>query len=350
MLFFNSKKTIGLDLGSSSIKLAEISVSKGIATLENFAFVQTPQAGFVNGDITDTYLIGESVKSLHKEQKFSRKNACIGMWGSSTIVKRITMPKTDAKSLKDQIKYEAQQYLPFDISQVTLEYHVLPFSTSSDQMDILIVAGQNESISKYIEVAAYAELKSSIIDVSSIALANIFEFNYGKFSEPIGLFNFGSNSTQFVVVFQGEVIFARDIPVGGFHFTNEIAKNMGVTQEEAEGLKMAQSAQTEVPENTRTFMNMALDYVTEEIRNSIDFYSASSSDLYLSRIYYTGGASLTSGLIDHLADALKMNFESLNPLINVRSGNKKLNPHYLTQITPFIAVSLGLALRETGDS
>ncbi len=195
-MLFRSKKTIGLDLGSSSIKLAEVSVSKGLATLENFAFVQTPQAGLVNGDITDTFLIGEAVKSLYKEQKFSRKNACVGMWGSTTIVKKITMQKTDPKSLNDQIKYEAQQYLPFDISQVSLEYHILPFSSNNEQMDVLIVAGQNESISKYIEVAAYANLKSSIIDVSSLALANVFEFNYGRLNEPVGLFNFGSNSTM----------------------------------------------------------------------------------------------------------------------------------------------------------
>lgn len=352
-MFFTSKKTIGLDLGSSSIKLAEVSVSKGIATLENFAFVQTPQAGISNGDLTDTFLIGESVQALHKEQKFSRKNLCIGMWGSSAIVKKITMPKTDPKSLKTQIKYEAQQYLPFDISQVTLEYHILPFSSSAEQMDILIVAGQNESINKYLEVAAYSDMRCSIIDVSCLALANVFEYNYGKLNEPIGIFNFGSNSTQFVVVFQGEVIFARDIPVGGFHFTNEISKNMGVTIDEAEGLKLAQTSQasqTETPENTRTYMNMALDFVTDEIRSSIDFYAASSSDLHLSKIFYTGGASLTAGLIDHLSEVLKINFEMLNPLYKIKAVNKKFNPHYLEQITPFLAVSIGLALREVGDS
>ncbi len=349
-MFFTSKKTIGLDLGSSSIKLAEVSVSRGIATLENFAFVQTPQAGISNGDLTDTFMIGESVKSLHKEQKFSRKNVCIGMWGASAIVKKITMPKTDLKSLKDQIKYEAQQYLPFDIAQVTLEYHVLPFSTSAEQMDVLIIAGQNESINKYLEVAAYSDLKCAIIDVSCLALANVFEFNYGKLNEPVGLFNFGSNSTQFVVVFQGEVIFARDIPVGGFHFTNEISKNMGVTLEEAEGLKLAQNGQSEVPENTRSYMNLALDFVTEEIRNSIDFYSASSSDLYLSKIFYTGGASLTAGLIEHLSEVLKIKFEVLNPLIKIRSENKKISGNYLAQITPFLAIAVGLALREVGDS
>jgi type IV pilus assembly protein PilM len=348
-MFFSSKKVVGVDLGSSSIKLAQISKSKGVALLDNFAFVQTPSQTINNGDITDTYLLGESVKMLFKEQKFTSKNACIGMWGSASIVKKISMPKVDAKALKEQIKYEAQQYLPFDISQVTIEYHVLPFSSSSDQMDILIVAGQNELITKYIEVATYGNLKTSIIDVSSIALANIFEFNYGKLNEPVGLFNFGSNSTQFVVVFQGEILFARDIPVGGFHFTNEICKNMGVTLEEAESLKLSHVQGAEVPENTRTFMNMAMDHVTEEVRNSIDFYSASGGDFQISKAFFTGGASLTEGLIEHLSDVLKINFEVLNPLIKVKANNKKFSPQYLEQISPFLAVSLGLALREVGD-
>lgn len=348
-MFFSSKKVVGVDLGSSSIKLAQVSKSKGVALLDNFAFVQTPAQTINNGDITDTYLLGESVKMLFKEQKFTSKNACIGMWGSTSIVKKISMPKVDAKSLKEQIKYEAQQYLPFDISQVTIEYHVLPFSSSADQMDILIVAGQNDLITKYIEVATYGNLKTSIIDVSSIALANIFEFNYGKLNEPVGLFNFGSNSTQFVVVFQGEILFARDIPVGGFHFTNEICKNMGVTLEEAESLKLSHVQGAETPENTRTFMNMALDHVTEEVRNSIDFYSASGGDFQITKAFFTGGASLTDGLIDHLADVLKINFEVLNPLIKVKANNKKFNPQYLEQISPFLAVSLGLALREVGD-
>lgn len=348
-MFFSSKKVIGLDLGSSSIKIAELSVSGGVAELENFATVQTPQQAINNGEITDPFIIGEAIKTLHKEQKFSRKRACIGMWGNSAIVKKITIPKRDPKELKEQIKFEAQQYLPFEISQVTLEHHILPFATSPDTMDILIIAAQNEFITKYVEVAAFADLNCQIIDISSLALSNIFEFNYGKIPEPVALFNFGANSTQFMVVMQGEVLFVRDIPVGGFHFTNEISKNMGVTLEEAEVLKLNQDQTREVPEDTRTFMNLALDYVTEEVRNSIDFYSASGGDLQITKAYYTGGASLTSGLIEHLQDILKIPFEPINPLLKIKTKNKKLTPQYLGQITPFLSTALGLGLRQIGD-
>lgn len=349
-MLFSSKKVIGLDLGSSSIKMAELKLSGNSAELENFASVQTPPQAMTNGEITDSFLLGDAIKSLHKEQNFNRKIVNVGMWGNSAIVKKISLPKRDPKELREQIKFEAQQYLPFDISQVTLEHHILPFSTTPDMMDVLIIAAQNDFIGKYVEVTTFSGLKCKIIDVASLALANIFEFNYGRFNEPVAIFNFGANSTQFLVILQGEVLFVRDIPVGGFHFTNEISKNMGITFEEAEILKLTQKDQGEQPENTRTFMNIALDYVTEEIRNSIDFYSASGGDLQITKAYFTGGASLTEGMIEHLQEVLKTPFEQLNPLLRIKPANKKLTPAYLNQITPFLSTTLGLALRQVGDS
>lgn len=349
-MFFTSKKVIGVDLGSSSIKFSQVSKSKGAVTLENFAFIQTPPHTINNGDMVETLQLGETLKRLQKENKFSAKNVCVGMWGASAIVKKITMPKVEAKALKEQIKYEAQQYLPFDISQVAIDYHVLPFSSSPEQMDVLIVAGQIELITKYIETMAYGQLKTSIVDVSSLALSNIFELNYGKLNEPIGLFNFGSTNTQFVVVFQGEVLFARDIPIGGSQFTHEIAKSMNVTPEEAESLKLSLASGQDTPENLRSSMNIGLANILEEIKNSLDFYAASGGDFQIHRAYYTGGASLSEGLIDYLSQNLKMNFEILNPFLKIKTNSKKFNPQYLSQITPFVAVSLGLALREAGDS
>lgn len=350
-MLFASKKIIGVDLGSSSIKLAQLKKTKKGAVLENFAFLPTPQTALNNGNIVDSFLLGEAIGAAHKSNGFRIKNACIGMWGTSSIVKKITMPRVEDKALAQQIRYEAQQYLPFDMEQISLEYHILPFSASDNEIDVLLVAGQNQFISEYIEVMTYAGLKCSIIDVNAIALANIFEFNHGKLSEPVALFNFGASSTQLVVLFQGEILFARDIPVGGFNFTNEISKNMGITLEEAETLKISQTNQAEpIPENTKEYMNMAMDFVTEEVRNSIDFYSASVGNFPISRVFYSGGASLTEGLIEHLSTNLKLPFEVFNPLQRIISGNKKLTSGYLDQIAPFMAVSLGLALREQKDS
>ncbi|MBC7458027.1 MAG: type IV pilus assembly protein PilM, partial [Bdellovibrionaceae bacterium] len=231
-MLFSSKKIIGLDIGSSSIKLAELTVTKGGAVLDNFAMIPSPAQSVSNGEITDTLLIAESIKTAFKENSFRHRSACVGLSGTAVIIKKISIPRTESKNLLDQVRYEAAQYLPFDISQVTLDHHILPFSQSPENMDLLVVAAQNEFILNYLQSVGQAGLKCSILDVSSLALANVFELNYGKTSEPVALFNFGTNITNFLVLFQGDVIFSRDIPVGGFHFTNEISKNMGVTFDE----------------------------------------------------------------------------------------------------------------------
>lgn len=349
-MFFSSKKLIGLDIGSSSIKLAELSLTKTGATIDNFAFIQSPQSALNNGEITDPLLIAESIKSIYKGKGFSSKNACIGLSGTAVIVKKISMPQADTKNLMEQVRYEAAQYLPFDINQVTLDFHKLSFNSGASQnMDLLIVAAQNEFILNYLQAVQQAGLKCGILDVNSLALANVFELNYGLTNEPVALFNFGSTLTNFLVLFQGEVIFSRDIPVGGFHFTNEISKNMGVTFDEAESLKISQGNSNETPEETRTFMNLAMEYVSEEIRNSIDFYSATANGLNITKAYYTGGASLTAGLVEHLIEALKISFEALNPYQNIQSNNKALTSAYLQQIAPFVSVVFGLALRQMGE-
>jgi type IV pilus assembly protein PilM len=348
-MLFSSKKVVGIDIGSSSIKLAEMTFSSKGAFLDNFAVIPSPHQSVNNGEITDTLLVAESIKSGFKQNGFKNKNASVGLSGTAVIIKKISIPKVEPKKLKEQIKYEASQYLPFDVSQVTIEHHVLSFTSNPENMDILVVAAQNEFILNYLSSVNQAGLKCTVLDVSSLALANVFEMNYGKTAEPVALFNFGSNMTNFLVLFQGEVIFSRDIPVGGFHFTNEICKNMGVTFEEAEALKISQSSQQEVPEETRAFMNIALDYVTEEIRNSIDFYTATAQGHIINKSYYTGGASLTSGLVDHLVDVLKMPFEPFNPYNSIKSAHKKITPNYLQQISPFVSIACGLASRQAGD-
>lgn len=349
-MFFSSKKVIGIDIGSSSIKLAEVTFSPKGIVLNNFAVIPSPQQAINNGEITDTLLVAESIRSGFKENGFKIKNASIGLSGTAVIIKKISIPRIDPKKLKEQIKYEASQYLPFDVSQVTLDHHVLSITSNPENLDVLVVAAQNEFILNYLSSINQAGLKCVVLDVSSLALANIFEINYGKTDEPVALFNFGSNITNFLVLFQGEVIFSRDIPVGGFHFTNEISKNMGVTFEEAESLKISQSSQQQdVPEETRTFMNLALDYVTEEIRNSIDFYTATAQGHLISKAYFTGGACLTAGLIDHLSDVLKIQFEAFNPYSKIQAGNKKFTESYLQQISPFVSIACGLGIRTKGD-
>ncbi|AFY00527.1 type IV pilus assembly protein PilM [Bdellovibrio bacteriovorus] len=350
-MFFKSKKVIGLDIGSSSIKLAEMDVSGKGAQLLSFGFAPTPPNAVSGGEIVDIASVGIAIQQLINEVKTKRKSISTAMWGTAVIVKKITIPKMDRKLIKDQIRFEAEQYIPFDINNISLAHHILNSSASPDAMDILLIAAQNELVTQYTQVIEVSGLTCGVLDVSGFALANAFELNYGKIpGEVIGILNFGASITNFVVLQNGEVIFCRDIPVGGANYTNEIHKAMGVTVAEAEALKLSAISRREVPDEVHSIISATNEAVTEEIRSSLDFLSATTNGLVLSRCFYTGGSSATSGLVETVSRVTGILMEPFNPFLRVKANPKKFSPEYLDQISSFAGVVTGLALREQGDA
>ncbi len=349
-MFFKSKKVIGLDIGTSSIKLAEMDFSGKGAQLLSFGFAPTPPNAVSGGEIVDIASVGMAVQSLINEVGSKRKNIATAMWGTAVIVKKITIPKMDKKMVKDQIRFEAEQYIPFDINNISLAHHILTGSSSPDTMDVLLIAAQNELVTQYTQVIEISGLTCGVLDVSGFALANSFELNYGKMpGEVIGILNFGASITNFVVIQSGEVIFCRDIPVGGANYTNEIHKAMGVTVPEAEALKLSAVSKREVPDDVHAVISATNEAVTEEIRSSLDFLSATTNGLTLTRCFYTGGSSSTSGLVETVARVTGIPMEPFNPFIKVKANPKKFSAEYLDQISSFAGVVTGLALREVGD-
>lgn len=349
-MFFKSNKVIGLDIGTTSIKLAELKVSRNGATLESFAIVPTPASSVAGGEIHDITSVAMAIQSLIQEAKTKTKLAATGMWGTAVIVKKVTMPRMDRKLIKDQIRFEAEQYIPFDLSNVSLAYHELHTNNTPESMDVLLIAAQNELVIQYSQAVEVAGLKCSVLDVSGFALANLFEFNYGKVGETVGLVNVGANVTNFVVIQNGDVVFCRDIPVGGATYTNEIHKTLGITIQEAESLKMSASAGREVPDDVHSVLSQTNEVIADEIRNAIDFLGATTNGVNIHRFYVSGGASITPGLTDTLVRSTGISCEPLSPWLKIKGNPKKVNLQYMEQVTAFSPVALGLALRKAGDS
>lgn len=349
-MLFKTKKVIGLDIGTSSLKLAELDVSKNGATLHSFRLAPTPPNAINNGEIMDPASLGAAIRGLVDEAGSRRKNAATGMWGMSVIVKKITMPRMDRKLLNDQIRYEAEQYIPFDINNVSLAHHVLNTSGAPDTQDVLLIAAQNELVAQYAQSVEIAGLECKVLDVSGFALANCFEMNYGRTAENVGLLNFGASVTNFVVLSGGDVVFCRDIPVGGANYTNEISKGMGVSVQEAEMLKLSAVARQEVPDDVVSLISATNETVAEEVRNSLDFLSATTNGLALNRCLVTGGASVTTGLMDAVSRVTGLALEPFNPFQRVRINAKRFTNEELERVSSFAAVALGLGLRQVGDS
>lgn len=346
-MFFSSKKVIGIDVGSSSIKIVELEPSGKTYKLISFGVVPTPKEAISNGQINDTSSIAGSIQSVIKETKTKCKVAVTGMWGSSIIIKKISIPKVDAKVLQDTIRFEAEQYIPFDISSVALTHVVLNSKSSNDTMDVLVIAAKSDQLIQYVEIVSLSQLKCTIMDANSLALANCFEMNYGVLREDtVALMNFGAEITNFIVLHKGELIFCRDIGVGGNNISSEISRVLSISHSEAEAFKLSALAGAEVPEEVHTIINTESERMVEEIKNSFDFFSASNVGIVVNKVYFSGGSSHIASLIQQVAIALGMNFEKMDPFKKVKVDTKKFNLTYLDKISYLAPIAIGLASRE----
>ena len=331
--------------------MAELEVGRQGAKLLAFGIAPSPASSFNNGDIQDPESIAMVVRQLINDHKIKRKAVAMGMSGTSVIVKKITIPRIDKKLLGDQIKWEAEQYIPFDINNISLAYHLIESTPNPEMMDLLLIAAQNQVVLTYSRVVEGAGLNLSVLDVTGFALANIFEYNYGKLpGQTVGLLNIGATTTNFVVVHDGDVIFSRDMNMGGQNYTYEIHKEMGVSLAEAEALKLSAIRGEGVPDEVHSVLSSSTELLKEEIRNSFDYFVGTASNLSLGQCFYTGGASGTVGLVESISQATHVRMEPLNPLLRIAPGGKNINPVFMDQISSYSAVVLGLALRKAGES
>ncbi len=350
-MFFGNKRVLGLDIGSSSIKLVEMEASKTSTKLLSFAVAPTPPSTISGGEILDVNAVSAIITTLLGTLKSKRKVAAAGIWGNSVIVKKISLPSMDINLLNEQVRWEAEQYIPYDLQEINLEYHTLKTRTgTSETMDVLLVAARKDLIMGYLEAIELAGVQCSILDVSSFALANCFTVNNGELpGEIIAVFDIGSGNTNFVVINNGDVVFARDIPTGGANYTNEIQRHLNITSEEAEGLKIDASMNRPVPQEVTDIVANIHEVVCEELTKSIDFYNTTSPEHPVQRIFVTGGASQTPGLKEAISAATQITVEIFNPLMGIQLDRDDFSHEYVAQIAPLVAVAIGLGLREVGD-
>lgn len=346
---FSKKKIVGIDIGSTSIKMAELDVGRKTSSLLAFGIIPTPADAFAGGDITNPNAIGEAIRGLADKIKTKRKHAATGLGGTSVIVKRITIPRMDEKLISEQIRWEAEQYIPYDINEVNLDYQILKRSGStSESMDLLLIAAVQAHVLKYAETLAVAGFECSVLDVSGFALLNCFRSNYGEMQgQTVALLNLGSTATTMVVMEGGEGVFCRDIPVGGLNYTLDLQKGLNISFEEAEALKLNLSTGQAVPEEAAAIVKTTHEVVSDEIKASFDFFMNTSRSQAISRTFVTGGGAKVDGLIQHLSELSPC--EKLDPFYNIKINSKDFSASYLNKIRDFSAVAVGLGLREVGD-
>ncbi|WP_298433902.1 type IV pilus assembly protein PilM [Geobacter sp.] len=349
-MFFSKKKDlIGIDIGSSSVKLMQLKEHEGVYQLLNVGIVPLPPEAIVDNTLMDSSSVVEAVKSLVKSLDVKVKEVACSISGNTVIIRKIKLPAMPADELEDQIQWEAEQYIPFDINDVNIDFQILePDEEDPSRMDVLLVASKKEIVNDYVNVFTEAGLKLMVVDVDSFAVQNAFELNYEAGPEEVvALINIGANVLNLNIVKGGISLFTRDVQMGGNLFTEEIQKQLGLSSDEAEQVKITGN----YPDKGR--LQDVIAKVNEtlaiEMRRSLDFYNTTAGEGKIGKVYLSGGAAKTSSLSEVVQNKLGLPVEMMDPLRKIVSSEKEFDPEYLREIGPFVTVAVGLATRRVGD-
>ena len=347
MLFgLGTKPIIGLDIGSSAIKLVEAEKKRGGWVVRSFTSVTLPEDTIVDGEIVNHAAVVEAIRAVMKESGAGSKLVATSVAGSSVIIKHINIPHTQPKELEDQVYWEAEQYIPFDMKDISLDFEVVHEDAGDGKMDVLLVAAKKDFIEKRLAAVRECGLNPEVLDVDVLALANVFWENYEMTPDnAVVLVDIGASLTKINIVSTNTTIFTRDVAVGGKNLTQEIQNRLGISFQEAEVLKIDACSTGQIPEEVLPLVNAICENVSLEIRRSLDFYAASPVQLPVTAVFLCGGASRIPGLSNMLSEMLGLPIEYLNPFNKVACSGRQFNEEFLSAISSSAAVPLGLALR-----
>jgi type IV pilus assembly protein PilM len=333
MIFGKKTHLIGLDIGSRTIKIAEVVDKKTSQVFKSFHTINIEPGIIEEGTVKDPETVSKSIRELFKEAKLKEKNVAISIGGYSVIVKKINVQNMTEDELQETIHFEAEQYIPFDISDVNLDFQILGESEHNpNQMSVLLVAAKKEMINEYINLVQMTGLNVCIIDVDAFALQNIFEFSYDSGDENIALIDIGAGKTSLNILKDNSSVFMRDVSLGCGQINEKIASLVECSLAEAEEIKHGGQSDIISPEDLSGIISSVVtDWCTEI------------------KIILSGGGANIKEFRQLLAVETSTDVAIINPFQNFTIDSDRFDPSYLEQIAPQAAICMGLAIRKIGD-
>ena len=348
------KQLLGLDIGSSCIKVVQLKESKGRYVVQKFGMKALEPGTIVDGVVMNPDRVVSAIKQLLKEHRVREKRVATSISGHSVIVKKITLPAVPEEELDTQVKLAAEQYIPFDINEVNLDFHVVNASEQPEegepQMSLLLVAAKKDKVAELIDLIRGAGLTPMVIDVDAFAIENMYDVNYSVTpDEVIALVNIGASVMNVNIVRGGTCVFTRDISIGGNRYTEALQQDLGASFDDAEVAKKGDGRSKLDREAVTSALNNVNAEVVSEVANSIDYFRTTNLDGEISRIVLCGGCANAQGLPEQLSQRLSVPVAIANPFAELDTSPLKLDPAAMDVVAPLAAVAVGLALRRPGD-
>jgi type IV pilus assembly protein PilM len=349
-MLFKGKGSIGLDLGSSYIKTIKLKESKGSYELELFDLYPLPPELIVDGSIIDSIRLVEAIKDMVKKAGIKTKDAVISISGhSSVIIKRISLPEMSEEDLSESIKFEAEQYVPFDIDDVNLDFQIIGPKEEPGQMDVILVAVKKDIINEYISVIKEAGLSPIIVDIDAFALENMYGTNYEiEPGKNIALLNIGASTINMSILKGGISVFTRDSSMGSNLHTEALQREYNISYDIAEKLKRGEPVENVSSEDAAAVIESASEEILSEIVRSFDYYRSTTMHEDISEVIFSGGCALLSNMPSMITEKTGIETRVAEPFRNIKIP-KKFDETNILEIAPVMAIAVGLALRRLGD-
>lgn len=342
--FGRKKTTVGLDIGSGLIKVAVIDHSKkNQPELVRAAIAPLAADAIVEGEVMDPGIVAEAIRTAMASAGVTSRDVVIAVGGRDVIVKKIQIERVKEQQVRELLRWEAEQHVPFDVESVELDHQTLDPDGTGSQMDVLLVAAKRELIQAKQRVLDEAGLTAVIVDVESFALHNGFEVNHpDAMTGIVGLLNIGHDVTNINVLEDGVPILSRDVAVGTRRLREDLMRERGLGDDEAE--KLLQGF------DRSPHLDAVIETRGEEIAVGVDravaFIQQNNRSAEIRQVYTCGGGARIPGLNQALAMRLRMNVEQANPLANIRVRDGALESLVTDEVSPLLMLPIGLALRQ----
>jgi len=336
---------LGIDIGSSSIKVVELEEIGTKYQLKNLGEVPIAQGLIVGKSIEDSEAVSTTLSGLLDDMGVESDDAAVSISGDPVLIKRVSLPGMSSAELKKSIKWEMEQLSSGGFQEFNYDYQVIHTPNSHDKIDVLIVAVNRNVTREYLSILSNVGLNPVVIDLDVFSLENMYQVNYPDAQGLLALVNIGASVTNILIIHNGEAVFARDLPIGGGIYSDSIMSDMDLTYDQAEEVKHTQRAGL-TDQRIEILSSSFINSISKEIKLTIDYFSAAHSDENVKRIMIGGGTANLPGLKEYLSEITQSYVGILNPFRNIGFSEENFDPEYIKDISPKMSIATGLALNK----
>ncbi len=336
---------VGVDIGSHAIKVCQLHKIGRQFKLISVGSSLIPAGAVEDGVLQEPAEVGKVLENLLRNLKIKNQKIGISISGYSVIVKKINLENMDDNALAEYIKAEAEQYIPFDINDVYVDFQKLPEKKdNTDRCDVMLVAAKKEVVNDYLEMLNDIKLNTVLVDVDGFALENRWETT-SEVSENVALIDIGASKMNINIISEGVSVLARDVAVGSEQLTDQLMNSLGLDYIQAENIKIGNIGQDHNREIIQNIFNKTCTQWVLEIKKAIDLYLANNPDKPLKSIVLSGGGAKVKGLIEYLNRETGLDVILFNPFRSMIYDAGKLDKNYVESIASEMAIAAGLAIR-----